>query len=234
MTTYSLEKEVASHVEATENVLAVAQMFGIGMDQDRPYQLLDRCEIRIEPGNVVYITGGSGSGKSTLLNLLKEQMDDFVDLDGIELPGDKSLVDCFDVPLEKALYWLSLAGLSDAFALLRRADQLSDGQRVRFRLALALSKKPGAIFIDECCATLDRITAAVVAHNIRKAANRFGMTFVVATSHDDILEDLAPDVVVLKHFGGGVDTYYPERNDDDDVMEDLCDLILSSGDNGDG
>jgi len=232
MTTYMLEKQVESHAQASDNVTAVAQMFGIGMDRQRPFQLLHRCRITIEPGNVVYITGGSGTGKSTLLTLLKEKFNACIDLNDQKLPQGKALVDCFDASLEQTLYWLSLSGLSDAFALLRPCEHLSDGQRYRFRLALALAQKPDAICIDECCATLDRITAAVVAHNIRKAADRFGITFIVATSHDDIIEDLAPDVVVLKHFGGSVDIYYPQRSDDDET-EELCDSILQSEKNED-
>lgn len=225
MTTYTVQKQVASRVKPSANVLAVARMFGIGADSRRHLQLIEPCEIKIEPGNVVYITGGSGSGKSTLLNLLKEQFVDWIDLDQMALPQDKALVDCFGGSLEETLYWLSLAGLSDAFALLRQPDQLSDGQRYRFRLALALAQRSDAVFIDECCAALDRITAAVVAHNIRKAADKYGTTFIVATSHDDILEELCPDVVVLKHFGGSVDIYYPRLNDDD-ALEDYCDALL--------
>ena len=153
-----------------------------------------------------------------MLNLLKEQLledtetpEKIIDLNEQPLPQSKPLVDCFGkAKLSKSLYWLSMAGLSDAFALLRQPEQLSDGQRYRFRLALALAQQPQVIFIDEFCATLDRVTAAVVAHNVRKFAGRFQTTFIVATSHDDILEDLSADVVIIKHLGSGCDVYYPK------------------------
>jgi ABC-type ATPase with predicted acetyltransferase domain len=93
--------------------------------------------------------------------------------------------------------------------MLRCAEQLSDGQLYRFRLALALSLRPPVICIDEFCATLDRVTAAVIAHNVRKCADKFKTTFIVATSHDDLIEDLAPDVVAIKHLGNHCDVYYP-------------------------
>ncbi len=227
MATYTLEKTFPSNVTLSPNVIAVANMFGLGANRDRPIKVLDNFQIDIVPGQVVYITGGSGAGKSLFLKLLKKQMlkdqqliqDEigkqmpsqmYVDLDELTLPQGTPLVDCFgDAALSEALYWLSMAGLSDAFALLRNTEHLSDGQRYRFRLALALSKQPRVIFIDEFCATLDRITAAVVSHNVRKFADRFETTFIVATSHDDMLEDLAPDVVVVKHLGSGCDVYYP-------------------------
>ena len=219
MTTFTLEKTFDTHVELSENVTAVANMFGLGTRRDRPLKVIDNCQIRIEPGQVVYITGGSGAGKTLVIKLLKEQLladtetpEKIIDLNEQPLPQSKPLVDCFGkAKLSKSLYWLSMAGLSDAFALLRRPEQLSDGQRYRFRLALALSQKPKVIFIDEFCATLDRVTAAVVAHNVRKFADRFNTTFIVATSHDDIVEDLAADVVIIKHLGSGCDVYYPKQ-----------------------
>jgi len=227
MATYTLEKTFPSNVTLSPNVIAVSNMFGLGASRDRPIRVLDNFEIDITPGQVVYITGGSGAGKSLFLRLLKKQMladqqsveeeigqpmpsQMYIDLDELTLPQGTPLVDCFDgSALSEALYWLSMAGLSDAFALLRNPEHLSDGQRYRFRLALALSRRPKVICIDEFCAALDRITAAVVSHNVRKFADRFGTTFIVATSHDDMLEDLAPDVVVVKHLGSGCDVYYP-------------------------
>ena len=211
MAKYLMEKSFTQHTESTPNVQAVAEMFGLGARREQQVSLLDHCEIEIEPGEVVYITGGSGAGKSLCLNLLKEQFPDAVDLEALALPSGKAVVDCFEGNLSETLQWLSLAGLSDAYALLRRPEELSDGQRYRLRLALALAQLPPVICIDEFCATLDRVTAAVVAHNVRRFADRFVTTFIVATSHDDLLEDLAPDVVVVKHLGSQCDVYYPGR-----------------------
>ena len=211
MTSYVLEKVFRTDVELSPNVLAVANMFGLGTDRNRELKVIDNCQMNIEAGQVVYITGDSGAGKSLMLKLLKEKLTGAVDLDDVSVSTDKPLVDCFSGELEDSLYWLSLAGLSDAFAILRRPGELSDGQRYRFRLALALSHKPAVICIDEFCATLDRITAAVVSHNVRKFADKFSTTFVVATSHDDMLEDLRPDVVVVKHLGSGSSVYYPGK-----------------------
>ena len=210
MAKYVLEQSFDSHATSSSKVLAVANMFGLGASRKRPVKVLEETEVEINSGQVVYITGGSGAGKSVLLRLLSERMDGVVGLDDQQWPGDKPVVDCFDGPLDEVLYWLSMAGLSDAFAVLRLPRELSDGQLYRFKLALALSQKPKVVCVDEFCNQLDRISAAVVAHNVRKFADRFGTTFVVATSHDDLFPDLEPDVVLVKYVGCQCDVYYPQ------------------------
>ena len=201
MPVYRLSKSFNTAVEPTERVVQVAVMFGLGLDQARKVTVLDNVELAIEPGNVVYITGQSGSGKSVLLAELKKQMSDWLDLDQLEVAPDKPLVDCFAGDLSQALYYLSLAGLNDAFVFLRKASELSDGQMYRFRLAQAMAAGPECVFIDEFCAKLDRITARIIAANVRKFADKFNTTFVAATTHEDLYEDLQPDVYVEKLFG---------------------------------
>ena len=212
MTTYTLQKSFKTHAPTSPNVTAVANMFGLGTNQDKQLNIIEKCEIEIEPGQVVYITGASGAGKSLILKMIQQQTPESINLNEIELPTSRPLVDCFVSPLDQILQWLSLAGMSDAFAILRTPQQLSDGQRYRFRLAQALSRKPQMICIDEFCATLDRITAAVVAHNIRKFADRFNTTFIIETSHDDLLEDLDPDIIIVKHLGQKTDIHYQTKS----------------------
>lgn len=211
MATYTVEKSFDSQVSISPNVISIAKMFGLGTDQDRPIQVLQRKEITIESGQVVYLTGASGAGKSVLLKELQEQFPDAIDLNEYELSEGVPIVDCFADGLDDAFLWLGMAGLSDAYVLLRTAAQLSDGQRYRLKLALAMANKPKAVFIDEFCAALDRVTAAVIAHNVRRYADQYGTTFVLATSHDDLIEDLQPDVVVVKHLGSSWDVMYPGK-----------------------
>ena len=211
MANYRLSKSFSTAVEATERVVEVAAMFGLGLDRTRTVTVLDEVELKIEPGDVVYITGQSGSGKSVLLGELKKQMSgttlrstsstSWLDLQQLNVELDKPLVDCFAGTLSEALYYLSLAGLNDAFVFLRKGRELSDGQMYRFRLAQAMAAKAECVFIDEFCATLDRITARIIASNVRKFADRFGTTFIVATTHEDLYEDLRPNVYVEKLFG---------------------------------
>lgn len=201
MPAYRLSKTFSSAVSPSEKVAQVAVMFGLGLDDGREITVLDDLELRIEPGQVVYVTGQSGSGKSVLLAELKKQVGEWLDLGDLRIEMDRPLVDCFEGELKKALYYLSLAGLNDAFVFLRKAGQLSDGQMYRFRLARAMEAGKAWIFIDEFCARLDRITAKIIAANVRKFADKFDCTFVVATTHDDLYEDLRPEVYVEKQFG---------------------------------
>ncbi len=196
--------------ELTEKVVSVMKMFGVDIERVRRPAASDKCEIKLRAGDVCYITGASGSGKSVLLNELYELWDagERLRLGDIAIETDKSLVDCIDGNLFESLSVLSKAGLSDVFSILNQPDRLSEGQRYRYRLARALISGAKVIFADEFCSNLDRITAAVIAHNIRRFARRSRRTFILASSPADLLCDLLPDVVVIKHLTGKTEVVY--------------------------
>jgi ABC-type ATPase with predicted acetyltransferase domain len=73
-------------------------------------------------------------------------------------------------------------------------------------MALASGRK--FVFADEFCSELGRITAAVVAVRLRKHAKRHGTIFILASAHEDILMDLAPDVLVIKDLLGNTEVIY--------------------------
>ena len=60
----SLSYTVHSAVQPSPNVLEVAGMFGLGIEQDRHIQLIPPTQLDLEPGRIVFVTGASGSGKS--------------------------------------------------------------------------------------------------------------------------------------------------------------------------
>ena len=124
-----------------------------------------------------------------------------------------SLVDVFDDDLQATMSMLARAGLSDAFVMLRKPEELSDGQRYRLTLAQLMheagkAKRPVVVLADEFGATLDRLTAKIIARNIRKWIDREGHTFVCATTHDDLLEALQPDVLLWKGFNQELEVVY--------------------------
>ena len=204
----------------SERVVALAEMFGIGLDERHELALYRDVRLRIRRGDVVYVTGPSGCGKSVLLRAVASQLAErFARGDvgegdpqpplaapaEVDLGGSAPVVDRFPVGLDEALRLAGVAGLSDAFLLLRPPSELSDGQRYRYRLAALLAGGARTILIDEFCSTHDRRTARAVAYRIRKYADRSGATFIVATAHDDLAEDLVPDVIVRKQAAGQVD-----------------------------
>ncbi|GAF89411.1 unnamed protein product [marine sediment metagenome] len=266
-------------------MIQVAEMFGIGLDESYEVTLYEDLTLDVRAGDVVFVTGPSGSGKSVLVERLERAIRDgqpdgghIVNLAGVrsEVPGRKAqrartgtgagdpvrvrmdeapVIDLMSGPLEGALRLLSAAGLADAFLLLRRARELSDGQRYRLRLALALdallahpNAEPGTrnagttnprwqsganqqhspkrergdgccqararglrlLVADEFCSTLDRLCARAVAYRVRRLADTHGLTVVAASAHDDLVEDLAPDVLIVKHPGDRVEVHYAD------------------------
>ena len=57
--------------EITPRTLAVAEAFGLGID-DKEFTIYDNVELKISPQDIVLITGESGSGKSVLLRALEK------------------------------------------------------------------------------------------------------------------------------------------------------------------
>jgi ABC-type ATPase with predicted acetyltransferase domain len=169
--------------------------------------------VEIRPGDITFITGPSGAGKSVLLRELQRCVPpaEVVNLVDIDLPASQTVVDCFDGDVVTSLRTLSSVGLGDVFSLLNRPGRLSEGQQHRWRLARALTAGKPFVFADEFCSTLDRITAAAVAYNVYRLARRTGTTLVLASSRDDILPDLAPDVLILKDFSGPAQVIYKTR-----------------------
>jgi ABC-type ATPase with predicted acetyltransferase domain len=134
-----------------------------------------------------------------------------VNINEIELPADKAVIDCLPGDFLQGLRLLSTTGLNDVFCVLNTPANLSDGQKYRFRLAMALAAEKKFVFADEFCSTLDRVTAAVISYNVHNFAKRNKMTFILASSHEDILTDLSPDVLVVKELTGGTEVIH-KRN----------------------
>jgi ABC-type ATPase with predicted acetyltransferase domain len=203
----------------SDRVSTVMRMFGVSIDRLDEHRRTHKCAVEVEDGDIVYITGPSGAGKSVLLRELQKGVpaDERISIEQIALPGDKAAIDCIGgnpgTPgaVIDALLLLGTAGLSDVFCMLTPPADLSDGQKYRFRLAAALATGRRCIFADEFCSNLDRITAAVIAYNVRRFAKRNKVTFFLASSHEDILADLQPDVLVVKHFTGPAEVTYKQK-----------------------
>ncbi len=210
MPTYSVSKTFAWQGTISKRAAAVMRMFGLTADRLTETSTAIDCRLEINDGDIVYITGPSGAGKSILLGELEKSdpASDKVNLNEIKLSDNKSVIDCIDGDFLQALKLLSITGLNDVFCVLNQPANLSNGQKYRFRLAMALASEKKFIFADEFCSELDRITAAVISYNIQRHAKRTGVIFILASSHEDILLDLAPDVLVVQELSGSTEVIY--------------------------
>ncbi|MEE3154593.1 MAG: ATP-binding cassette domain-containing protein [Pseudomonadota bacterium] len=199
----TLNKSFSSRVERSDRVIQVAEAFGLGLEE-REFTVLDDVELDVEDGDVVYITGQSGAGKSVLLRETARHLDEagktIQSIDEVELTDAPLIDQLAPDSMSEALRLLSIAGLSDAYLYIRKPSELSDGQRYRFRLAKLIEQGADVWVADEFGAVLDRTTAKIVAWNMAKVARKLGKTLIVATTHNDLVEELAPSLLITKRF----------------------------------
>lgn len=198
---YTINKSFTTIVERTPRVLECAEAFGLGLEE-KTFQVYRDLQLEIRPGDIVYITGQSGSGKSLLLRELCAQMSahqSVANIDQVEL-ADAPLIEQVGNNTNEALRILSAAGINDAYLVIRKPKELSDGQLYRFRIAKLMYSGTRVWAADEFGAVLDRTTASIVALNLQKMARMVGATVMVATTHRDLIEPLGPDLLIEKRY----------------------------------
>ena len=210
MTTYTICRSFKWQGTITDKVVSVCKMFGLTIDRLKERHLVHKCRVKIEAGDIVYLTGPSGAGKSVLLGEMEKSIrpSKRINLADIDLPDNKTLIDCVGGNLINGLQLLSIAGLNDCFCILNQPSNLSAGEKYRFRLAMALAADKQFVLADEFCCELDRITAAVISSRLHTFAKRTGTTFILASSHQDIISDLEPDILVVNELSGPAEVIY--------------------------
>lgn len=202
MTVYTINRSFKSSVERTPRVLEIAEGFGLGLT-DKEFVIYNNLDVEVRQGDVVYITGQSGSGKSLLLRDLAAQMREqglrVTDLNEIVLE-ERPVIELVGKTIGEATDLLAKAGISDAWIYIRKPSELSDGQRYRLKLAKVMESDADVWIADEFGAVLDRVTARVIAFSMQKVARREGKTFMVATTHSDMVDELGPDLMITKMF----------------------------------
>src|SRR5262249_49873372 len=186
----------------------VADLFGLA-DEEPAHVIADGVDLDVRPGDLVLFTGPSGSGKSSLLRAAGRQLG-AVDVMSLELP-DLPLVDALSGSVEERLTRLAASGLSEARLWRRTPGEWAGGPRFRCRLACALARSGSRqtsvghedgslatsathssrwLMADEFAANLDRTLAKVLAFNLRKLVTRTGFGMLLATTHEDLVNDL--------------------------------------------
>lgn len=203
-----LNREFNTRPQKDARVLEVAESFGLGLS-DKKFTVYSNLSIPIEGGDIIYITGQSGSGKSLALRDITQELASrgyrIGNIDDVQMTQDEALVSQIGVDTTEALNLMNQAGLNDAYLWVRTPAELSDGQRYRFRLAKLIESNAQVWVADEFGAVLDRETAKIVAFNISRAARKAGVILIVATTHGDLVDYLAPTLTIEKLFGARVE-----------------------------
>jgi len=219
---FSIDIELDQELDKNSSrVYDVVHIFGIPLS-DRSIKIVDKIEVDIKPGDIVYITGESGAGKSLLLNELIKHITNYKGIFGritlekdIHIEDDEVLIESIGNNTEDAIRLLSMVGLNDAYLFIKRYKELSEGQKYRYRIAKVIASNYDTrkvVVFDEFCSLLDRDTARVVAYMLAKICKTRGYTLLVATAHDDLLYDLNPSVIIRKYYGSRADVIYNSNN----------------------
>ena len=165
--------------------------------------VIEGARIELAPGRIILLLGPSGSGKSTALGQIQRQFGGGSVVSRVLFPTDVAIVDRIApwAPLGEALSVMSACALGEPHLWVRRFSELSDGEKFRARLARALSlhARGGAskpLICDEYCSNLHRRAAKAISFNLRKLVDRRKLCVVLASSNEDIVSDLQPDVIV--------------------------------------
>jgi uncharacterized protein len=213
---------VSAKVPQTRKTRAIEEAFGIKPEQLR-YALISGLSVELGPEKTLLIIGPSGSGKTLLLSTIAGKLDRLqrhpgskIRIEGqVKRPRDmklglltrltsrKPLIELFGgKSIDRAIYLLNMAGLSEAYLYLKRFQELSAGQQYRAMIAKMANRQTNVWVADEFCSTLDSVTAYIVTENLKRLSRRFGATLVVAAAHwNYFVEALEPDIVVYLMSG---------------------------------
>jgi ABC-type iron transport system FetAB ATPase subunit len=161
--------------------------------------------LRLPTNQIAFITGPSGAGKTLILRELAAMArprTPVLEVNPCRPPRwrSRTVIDQFPGSLGDALGALARAGLGDAGLMATSPRALSEGERFRLMLAMAMHRTRGAraplLLIDEFASTLDRTTARNIARMLHRWVRSANVRAVCAAANDDLLESLAPDVLV--------------------------------------
>lgn len=173
---------------------AAAVALGFVLD-DLPARPALSFDCATGPGGLTLITGPSGSGKSRALHALRDRAATAgirVVTPSPRLPPNRACIDLLGHDVGESMRRLAYVGLADHRVFVRRPRELSDGERARLSLALALRRaesactppRPALLMLDEPTARLDEPTSRSVLNTLARAVRRAGRFACVIACHD--------------------------------------------------
>ncbi|MEQ9617422.1 MAG: hypothetical protein RLN60_05245 [Phycisphaerales bacterium] len=200
-------------ITPTRRACEAASMMGAAITRDlatHEFAWLP-SDARVLDARLTLVTGPSGAGKTRFLeharSVFRSRGAPVIDPDRLR-PADKPAVDLVGRDASRAMRALASVGLAELRCFVRRPSELSEGQRVRLRLAMALDRAPksklAAIVIDEFGGSLDAVTARNLALLLRRlSARRPNLRFVIASNREFVAPALAPNLHVAIDLAGG-------------------------------
>lgn len=188
----NFELELKSTISDTYRAKKAAHSVDLNSDE-KAYHRISISKIDIEtPYNVGLIVGASGSGKTTLAKDLFN-----ADLD-LSVNNDVAIIDQFqaDLSYSEIAKLLNSVELSQIPCWIKPAGHLSNGQKERAKIALALSTDKDLHCFDEWTSVVDRNVASIMSHSVQKLARKTDKKIVLISCHYDVLDWLNPDWVI--------------------------------------
>ena len=141
--------------------------------------------------NVGVIVGRSGTGKTTIA---KELFGDVIQT--FEHTSD-CVIDDFnkEIPSETIFSVLTQVGFSSPPSWLKPYSVLSNGEKMRIDLAMAILQNKDIIVFDEYTSVVDREIAKIGSLATQKIIRKLDKKFIAVTCHYDVVEWLQPDFI---------------------------------------
>lgn len=196
-----IEANVECAVAKSFRVQALSGIFDVQIEEKVKHSFKVEVPGLEEPWSVGIIVGPSGAGKSTVARAAFG--DHFFEPSKIEWPKDMSFLEGFPkeiggkrLDVRTITDTLTSVGFSSPPSWVKPFNVLSNGQKFRAELAMALLADQPVIAVDEFSSVVDRAVAKTCATAVAKAVRRGTKKFVAISCHHDIVPYMEPDWVL--------------------------------------
>lgn len=172
--------------------------------------ILDIDELKIYLGDRIGIVGLNGAGKTTLIDILSQRINP--DEGRVKLLGEFAYISQSGRPDHKNIS----SEMSSKFRVARTwNDNMSGGEKTRFKLAQALDKDSEIIFADEPTSNLDIDGIRLLEERL----NEYKGTLIIISHDRDLLDKLCNKIIEvenakIKVYNGNYTDYRKQKDDE--------------------